>query len=42
MQKRKQSRLGKKAGSSISDPIEPPARTKGKKPKKQSKGKQKH
>ena len=42
MQKRK-SQMGKKTGSVINDPIDMPAgKNKGKKPKKQSKGKQKH
>jgi len=41
MQKRK-SQMGKKAGSNISDPIEPASKSKNKKPKKQSRGKQKH
>lgn len=39
MQKRK-NQLGKKAGSNVNNPIEP--KSKSKKPKKQSKGKQKH
>ena len=40
MQKRK-SQMGKKAGSAISNPIDLPTKSKSKKPKKQSKGKQK-
>lgn len=43
MPKKKQPQLGKKAGSIISNPVDPPAsnKSKAKKPKKQSKGKQK-
>lgn len=42
MVKRKHAQSGKKAGSIISDPIDPPTNKNKKKAKKQSRGKQKH